>query len=414
MKESALTRNLEIILKYAFAFVSAGITFLLAYYQPLAVIDDVITRFVYLNNPLLDDRNSIVLGAPANFKVAAIMFAITIFLGYMSINRRKIFVNIIVHMIELIVFFSVAIYFESIGIYIRLLVPAIGLIVNFSLYIAQNYIINYAERVRVTKTLKMYVDPKVAAKIAETRIGGISKLSSRRSISVLFVDIRGFTSLSEVLEPEQVVEILNEYLGHIAKAVAHWGGTLDKFIGDAAMAVFNSPDDLDDYVLRSVCAALEITDGSEKIRTKYQNKYGKSVGFGVGINCGDAVVGNIGSIKRMDFTAIGDTVNTASRLEGQAKAGQILVSQAVIDALAGRISYTDNGPMSLKGKALPVMTYQIDGILDDVENLKMDAESLDEKLQAKLMESQEKMEEAKEEIEKRSKEAKNLLHTKNQ
>ena len=104
-------------------------------------------------------------------------------------------------------------------------------------------------------TLKMYVDSQVVDAITSKSPVELASVSERRHIAVLFVDIRGFTTISESLEPEQVVEILNEYLSLVAAAISHWGGTLDKFIGDAAMAIFNAPNDQPDYVLCAVCAA---------------------------------------------------------------------------------------------------------------------------------------------------------------
>ena len=121
--------------------------------------------------------------------------------------------------------------------------------------------------------------------------------------------------MSESLNPEEVVEILNEYLALTTNAIFKNGGTLDKFIGDATMAVFNAPFDLDDYIFKSVCAAKDIAAGSEMIDEMFKERFGKSVSFGIGVNCGEAVVGNIGCEFRMDYTAIGDTVNTAARLE---------------------------------------------------------------------------------------------------
>ena len=149
---------------------------------------------------------------------------------------------------------------------------------------------------------------KIVECMIEAHVGVESK-----DIAVLFVDIRGFTSLSESLPPEQIVEILNAYLELVAQAVAKHQGTLDKFIGDAAMAVFNSPTDLDDYEFRAVCAALELRSNAYVLNEKCKKEYGKQVSFGIGIQCGQAVIGNIGCDMRMDFTAIGDTVNTASR-----------------------------------------------------------------------------------------------------
>lgn len=140
------------------------------------------------------------------------------------------------------------------------------------------------------------------------------------------------------------------------------GGTLDKFIGDATMAVFNAPFDLDDYIYRAVCTARDIAAGSQALEEKLMARFGKTVSFGIGVNCGRAVVGNIGCDFRMDYTAIGDTVNTAARLESNAKKGQILISESVYEAVKDRIEVSPIGEIPLKGKSKGVFVYQLDKV----------------------------------------------------
>ena len=186
-----------------------------------------------------------------------------------------------------------------------------------------------------------------------------------RDVAVLFVDIRGFTPLSEGLLPEQVVSILNEYLKLTTTSILQNNGMLDKFIGDAAMAVFNAPLDLEDYVFCAVKAAIDMRKGADELAKDLQEKYGKTVSFGIGIHCGPAVIGNIGCSFRMDYTAIGDTVNTASRLESRAKPKEILVSEAVYEQVQDCVIAEQVGEMELKGKSNKVMTYRIIDILEE-------------------------------------------------
>ena len=171
--------------------------------------------------------------------------------------------------------------------------------------------------------------------------------------------------MSEALEPEQVVAILNEYLNLTTQAIFKNSGTLDKFVGDATMAVFNSPFDLDDYEFKAVCAAKDIVDGGNALEKELLEKYGRSVGFGVGVHCGPAVVGNVGCEFRMDFTAIGDTVNTSARLEANAKKGQVLISDTLYERLKGRIEVNEIGVIPLKGKANGVFVYEVTDIIRD-------------------------------------------------
>lgn len=236
------------------------------------------------------------------------------------------------------------------------------LILVYLYQVMAGYLGEVMKRRKVMNAFKKYVAPQVVEEISrkgdfEMVLGG-----ENRHIAVLFVDIRGFTPMSESLQPEQVVEILNEYLTLTTTAIFKNGGTLDKFIGDATMAVFNAPFDLDDYIYRAVCTALDIAAGSDELEKKLMERFGKSVSFGIGVNCGPAVVGNIGCDFRMDYTAIGDTVNTAARLESNAKRGQILVSSDVYETVKDRIDANEIGVIPLKGKKDGALVYEVRGL----------------------------------------------------
>ena len=234
---------------------------------------------------------------------------------------------------------------------------------SFIYSLGYHYLTEIRRKKKVLNAFQKYVAPQIVEEIAkkgdfEIKVGG-----ENRDIAVLFVDIRGFTTMSEALEPEQVVEILNEYLTLTTKSIFDNSGTLDKFVGDATMAVFNSPFDLEDYEYKAVCAAMDIVKGGEAIEEKFQKRFGRSVGFGVGVNCGPAVVGNVGCEFRMDFTAIGDTVNTAARLEANAKRGQVLISDVLYERLKDRLEVKDVGEIPLKGKTKGVFVYEVTKII---------------------------------------------------
>lgn len=249
------------------------------------------------------------------------------------------------------------------------IVPVILLpVCLLAIYLVQmvrRYMAEIMRRRKVVNVFKQYVAPQVVDKISKDRDFELVIGGENRHIAVLFVDIRGFTTMSESLKPEEVVEILNEYLGLTTQAIFDNGGTLDKFVGDATMAVFNAPFDLDDYIFRAVATAWDMQAGAGKIAEKFRKRYGKSVSFGIGVNCGDAVVGNIGCDFRMDYTAIGDTVNTAARLESNARPGQILVSRDVYEAVKDRVTATPIGEIPLKGKSKGVFVYQIDNVTEE-------------------------------------------------
>lgn len=249
------------------------------------------------------------------------------------------------------------------GVIMRIIEPILAVGWVFAVHLVGNYLTEAWKRRQILNVFKKYVAPQIVQEVAEKGDLHIELGGEKRHIAVLFVDIRGFTPMSEGLLPEQVVEILNEYLALTTKAIFDNNGTLDKFIGDATMAVFNAPFDQDDYVYRAVCTARDIAAGSEELERKLNERFGRSVSFGIGVNCGDAVVGNIGCDFRMDYTAIGDTVNTAARLESNAKRGQILISQAVYDQVKDRVKVTEVGVIPLKGKSDEVFVYQLDEVL---------------------------------------------------
>jgi len=228
--------------------------------------------------------------------------------------------------------------------------------------IVRDYVTERMRRHRVVNVFKQYMAPQIVDKISKDKDFELVLGGENRNVAVLFVDIRGFTTMSESLEPEQVVEILNEYLALTTKSIFDNEGTLDKFVGDATMAVFNAPFDLDDYIFKAVCAAWDMKSGSDAISKKFEQRFGKSVAFGIGVNCGKAVVGNIGCDFRMDYTAIGDTVNTAARLESNAARGQILISSKVYEAVKDRVMVTPIGEIPLKGKSQGVFVYQVDDV----------------------------------------------------
>lgn len=239
------------------------------------------------------------------------------------------------------------------GLLLRVLWIPLGVTILYIGSIAVNYVWSVVEKRRITSTFKRYVAPEIVNEILEH--GSENFLESGGKvveIAVLFVDVRGFTSMSEALSPEEVVEILNRYLTLTARCIMGHGGTLDKFIGDAAMAFWGAPRPQEDFVMNAARTAVAMRQGSEALSKELTERFGRTVSFGIGIHVGEAVVGNIGSPERMDYTAIGDTVNTASRLESIAPGGTIYISREVAARLEGRIRTTPlTHKVHLKGKA---------------------------------------------------------------
>ncbi len=183
---------------------------------------------------------------------------------------------------------------------------------------------------------------------------------TRREITALFADIRGFTTYSEKLNPEELVSILNQYLAASADSVLMQEGTIDKFMGDAVMAWFNAPIPQADHTLRAVKAALGIRDGIKALHKKLPKE--AHLSFGVGIHFGDAVLGLVGTERRLDYTAIGDSVNTAKRIQENSGPGQILISDAAYKHVKKQIEVTELEPIQAKGKSQPIKVYEILGL----------------------------------------------------
>jgi len=198
------------------------------------------------------------------------------------------------------------------------------------------------------------VSPAVIEQINtnELKLGG-----TRTQITTLFADIRGFTGFSEHFDPEQLVSVLNCYLGAATEAILAHQGTIDKFIGDAVMAFFNAPIPQTDHALRAVNAALAIREAIIAVHEKMPPEFRLS--FGIGIHYGEAVLGLIGTEKRMDYTAIGDSVNTAKRIQENAAAGQILISAKVFQQVNHQVKVRPVVPVQAKGKSQPILVYEL-------------------------------------------------------
>jgi len=182
----------------------------------------------------------------------------------------------------------------------------------------------------------------------------------RTDISVLFADVRGFTSFSETVAPEKLVSILNRYLAAMAEAVLAQEGTIDKFMGDAIMAWFNAPVPQKDHTLRAVKAALAIRDSVEALYKELPKD--SHLSFGAGIHYGDAVLGLIGTDRRLEYTAISDSVNTAKRLQENSAKNQIIISREAYERVSNEIEAKPSTPLSVKGKTVPLDVFEVLGL----------------------------------------------------
>ncbi|MBE9012231.1 adenylate/guanylate cyclase domain-containing protein, partial [Pseudanabaenaceae cyanobacterium LEGE 13415] len=216
---------------------------------------------------------------------------------------------------------------------------------------------------RLKSTMYRYMTQELAEQLLENpdaaKMGG-----DRKEVSVLFSDIRSYTTLTESLKAEEVVEMLNQYFESMVEAVFMHKGILDKYIGDAIMAVFGSPLPLDDHEWMAVQTALEMRTRLAAFNQARSSRNEKTIDIGIGINSDTVISGNIGCSKRMEFTAIGDGVNLGSRLEGASKlyGTDIVMSESTYRPCADRIWARELDFIRVKGKNKPVAVYELVGL----------------------------------------------------
>lgn len=217
------------------------------------------------------------------------------------------------------------------------------------------------DKKRVRNMLAQYVSPNILAEVVDKYEDYLrAEVGSKEHITILFSDIRGFTDVSETLPPEKVVEILNLYFAAMSDVIFKYEGTLDKFIGDALMAFWGAPIRVEDHARRAVSAALEMHQRLEEVNARLATHGHPGIHMGVGINTGDVILGNIGSEKKLDYTAIGDNVNLASRLEGLTKEYDcpVLISEYAYAALGDGMPCSIVDQVRVKGKQRPIRIYR--------------------------------------------------------
>jgi class 3 adenylate cyclase len=208
----------------------------------------------------------------------------------------------------------------------------------------------------IRQTFERFVSPAVVEKLlhdpSHLRLGG-----QLQEVSVLFFDLEGFTAFSERTPPEKVLTTLNNYLALVVSVIQSYAGTVNKFLGDGVMALYNTPLSQADHALRAVRTALQVRDSLREFADQLEAD--QRMLMNVGIHTGQAVIGNIGTPQLMEFTAIGDAVNVAARLQGLASGGRILISEATWQQVRGRIFAQPMGQQVVKNRREPVMVYEV-------------------------------------------------------
>ena len=236
--------------------------------------------------------------------------------------------------------------------------PLLATWLTFAIAATASYFRERRQRDHAVQMFSRFLDPNVVRSLTDQGQLARAETGTGREITILFSDIRGFTTLSESRSPEEIVTLLNRYFDLQVAAVFEQGGTLDKFIGDAIMAFWNAPVSVPDHAVRAVRAALGMSQALERFKLEL-GELGEQFDIGIGVHTGPAVVGFLGASQRLDYTAIGDSVNLASRIEGQTKGvARILVSEATRLACGNVFTFIDHGKVTVKGRSQPVRLFE--------------------------------------------------------
>jgi adenylate cyclase len=254
--------------------------------------------------------------------------------------------------------------FAAKGIWFNLVYPASALFFGYTGQTAYRFFMEERRARDIRRMFSSYVSKRIVDELirdpSKAKLGG-----DRKEITVLFSDIRGFTTFSEKHQPEEVVSLLNEYLGAMTEIVFEHEGTLDKFVGDAIMALWGAPVGQPDHAERAVRCALAMIDKLKQLQAKWTAEGRYAIDIGIGINTGEMVVGNMGAEgKKMDYTVIGDNVNLGARLEGLTRKynNHIIISEYTYAKVKDLVQASELDSVTVKGKEKPVVVYDLVGL----------------------------------------------------
>jgi adenylate cyclase len=241
----------------------------------------------------------------------------------------------------------------------HVITPEIAIVLTFAAVMALRFSTEERQKRRTARIFGQYVKPEIVDILVNSPDEVAALAGTRREISILFVDIRGFTAMSELMEPEDVVAALDIYLEVLTTAVLKFDGTINKYIGDEIVAVWNAPHQHHDHHLRAVRCGLDMVACRDEINTRLRARGLPAIKYGVGINSGDAIVGQMGSPFRKQYDVIGDTINTGARLCSAAGGSEVIIGQNVWEAIGDEVVVEETEPLRLKGKSQGLRTFLV-------------------------------------------------------
>jgi adenylate cyclase len=251
------------------------------------------------------------------------------------------------------------------GAWLLVVGPLLALVVGHVTSLTYELLTEGRERRWIKQAFRLYVPPAVVEEIGRNP-GQLAFGGERRVLTVLFTDLRGFTTFSEARPPEEVVATLREYLTEMSDVVFRHRGTLDKFMGDAIMAFFGAPFENADHAFQACQAALEMADRLDQLNARWREAGREPLAMGIGITTGEVLVGNFGSSQRFTYTVVGDQVNLGARLESLNKEypteRHIIISETTYQAVRDRVATRPLGQVTVKGKHVAVEVFELVGL----------------------------------------------------
>ncbi|MBI9100821.1 MAG: adenylate/guanylate cyclase domain-containing protein [Spirochaetales bacterium] len=294
-----------------------------------------------------------------------LLIALVLIVSLLTTRIQALWSFVINIVVILGLFFATTIIFEHYNLIVNFATPAIGMILSFLSIVAYRAMTEERDKRMIKSMFGTYLSPKVVDQILDSppELGGLDK-----NLTVFFSDIRGFTTLSESMSPQELVKILNRYLSVMTDNILELDGTLDKYEGDAIMAFWGAPLPEEDHAFLACKSSVMQIAALKELNKEFPDD--KQINIGIGLNSGIMTVGNMGSTQRMDYTLIGDNVNLGARLEGTNKAygTRIIISEFTYDMVKDRVIARELDNIRVKGKNKPVLIYELlDYIEDEVD-----------------------------------------------
>ena len=312
---------------------------------------------------IIDDRYLQVEPRSA-FVAVALLLAVIVGLAVYGLGFRA---AIIAAITLLALYYLIAVVFSQHGYLIDPLYAPIAMVLAATFSLGARYLLVERERRKVERIFGQYVDPRISRQLADSRsIKDVTSKGERHELTLMFVDIRGFTSMAEAMRAEDVLAVIQEYLNEMSALILKWDGTIDKYVGDEIVAIWNAPTAQPQHALWAVRCAYDLINQASVVQDHLASKGLPPISWGIGINTGPAVVGNMGSRDRLQYTALGDTVNTAARFCSVAPVFTTLIGESTYEACKQYVAVEQVPGLQLKGKSADKFrVFQVVSIRED-------------------------------------------------